>query len=52
MGISEHCRGDPHFELQTMALQALLRLDEDGLADVMRGARALQQRLVSDIAAS
>jgi hypothetical protein len=35
-----------------MAPQALLRLDEDGFADIFREARALQQQRVSDIAGS
>jgi hypothetical protein len=33
--ISLHCRGDTRFNLQTDALQALLRLDEDGLGEIM-----------------
>jgi hypothetical protein len=50
-GISEHCRGDRRFELQTMALQALLRPDEDELADIFREARAVAQTLKAAVSA-
>lgn len=48
-GLSEHCRGDARFNLQTAALQALLRLDEDGLADIFREARALEAMLLEQL---
>lgn len=48
-GLSEHCRGDRRFNLQTDALQALLRLDEDGLAEVFTEARALQAMLLEQL---
>lgn len=47
--ISPHCRGDRRFNLQTDALQALLRLDEDGLAEIFTEARALQAMLLEQL---
>lgn len=48
-GISPHCRGDRRFNLQTAALQALLRLDEDGLAAIFREAQALKATLLAQL---
>lgn len=49
-GLSPHCAGDRRFNLHTDALQALLRLDEDGLAEIFREAHALRARLTADLA--
>jgi hypothetical protein len=49
--ISEHCRDDRRFELQTLALQALLRLDEDERAGVMREARVVARKLTDAVSA-
>lgn len=51
MGISEHCRGDRLFELRAQALRAILRLDEDELAEIFFEARKLQERLADELAA-
>jgi hypothetical protein len=50
MSVSEYCRADRLFELRAAALRAILRLDEDELAEIFREARALERRLVSELA--
>jgi hypothetical protein len=48
-GLSPHCAGDRRFNLQTDALQALLRLDEAGLAEILSEARDLRERLAEGL---
>ncbi len=51
MAISPHCRGDRLFDLKTAALRALLRLDEDELAEILREAVLLEDSLIADLGA-
>lgn len=50
MSLSSHCRSDAHWRKRAEELRKRLGLGEDGLALVMREARALETELIGSAA--
>lgn len=50
MSLSQDCQGDPHWRKRAEELRKRLKLGADGLALVMREARALESELIGSAA--